>query len=266
MKQDNSLGELIYELHDDEGVITVYQKNNLRYLTFGNKVEQSCLTINKPYRLEHVYTQAMMLGLLLKDDIRSALVLGLGGGSLVRALHHVFPRMKIQAVEYRQSVIDLAIRYFELDQTYPLKLYCDEADHFLKNSDQYFDLIFADLYLADDVHETQLTRVFYELCKERLNEGGLLLINQWGGDFHRVKLSHSALDKVFEDNVLYLSVKGGNNIVFAFNGELPDLNRKKFFEAAQQLGVKLDIPLQKLSRNFWQQNAQALQIKRYKIT
>lgn len=263
-KQPNHLGELIHEQKDDVGLITIYQNHNLRYLTFGNRVEQSCLTLDRPYRLEHAYTQAMMLGLLLKRDIRSALLLGLGGGSLARALHHAYPKLKINAVEYRQAIIDIAQQFFEVPDNKYLRFHCEDAQHYLDTDDNQYDLVFTDLFLPDGVHESQLSSEFFNHCRNRLTENGILLVNQWSSDFQITKLARDALNKIFEDKILNLHVHGGNNIAFAFNGNFPALKRKSFFEAAQKMALKLDIPLQKLARNFWQQNAEAIQIGQYK--
>ncbi len=259
----SQLGELIYQQEDAEGLITIYQSHNLRYLTFGNQTEQSCITLDQPYRLEHVYTQAMMLSLIFRNDVRSALLLGLGGGSLAKALRHARPRLKIDAVEYRQLVIDMAARFFDLPDDEYFNVYCEDARYFINSTNASYDLIFADLYLADGMDEIQLSDAFLEHCQQRLTENGILVVNFWSNDFLQSRLGQEALSRAFGNNVLNLHVHGGNNIAFAFNSNYPDLNKKTFFEDAQQLGLKLNIPLQKLARNFWQQNVQALQINRY---
>jgi len=260
---ENDLGKLIYQHNDALGAITVYENQHLRYLTFGNKVEQSCVNLAQPYRLEHSYTQTMLLSLLLKTDFRNVVILGLGAGSLLRALHYARPKLAIQAVELRSSVIDIAREYFSIPDSNKIVLHCNEAELFLNDSEQYFDIIFSDLYLADNVHESQKNLSFYQNCYERLSENGLLTVNQWSGEFKSVQHCQKLLSDVFQGQVFNLHVQGGNHISFAFKGTLPDIDRKPFFAAAQQLGNKLDIPLQKLSRNFWQQNAEAIKIKRF---
>ena len=261
---ENDLGELIYQHDDEMGTISVYEKQHLRYLTFGNKVEQSCVNLAQPYRLEHSYTQAMLLSLLLNTTPRNVLILGLGGGSLLRALHFIRPKLGIQAIEFRQSVINVARKYFSLPDSSRIIFHCNEAERFLSETHQSFDIIFSDLYLADRVHKSQQSLVFYQSCYEKLTENGLLSVNQWSGEYRSVKQCHQVLSDVFDGQVFNLHVQGGNHISFAFKGALPDIDRKAFFAAAQQLGNKLDIPLQKLARNFWQQNAEALKIRRFR--
>jgi len=263
IKSTHPLGELIHQVKDGEGLVSVYQRKKHRFLTFGNAVEQSCINLNAPHQLEHIYTQAMMLSLLFCADIRNGLLLGLGGGSLARALQHARPRIKIHAVEYRQTVIDAAQRFFELQTSQYLQLHCAEATAFIRSDTHHYDLIFADLYLADGAHNAQKDQSFFADCRQRLSKNGLLLTNLWCSEFQDSQIAQKALKSAFGENVLYLHVQGGNVIAFAFNHELPNLKRNGFYDNAQELGNKLGIPLQRLARNFWRQNSEPLQIGRF---
>ena len=110
----NELGQEIYRTRDDQGWICVFDNGQRRFLAFGNDVEQSCMSLGEPYRLEHVYTQAMMLATLFPSQVGRATLLGLGGGSLARALLHYFPVCRVTAVELRAQVATVARRFFEL--------------------------------------------------------------------------------------------------------------------------------------------------------
>jgi spermidine synthase len=257
------LGELIADYEDEQGSVCVYQRGHQRFLTFGNAVEQSCLNLDRPHQLEHVYTQAMMLSLLLKPDAASALILGLGGGSLVRALQHVRPNMRIDAVEYRQAVIEAAHQHFELRDNGRLKLHYAEAETFVQSNGQQRDLLMLDLYLAEGAHPAQVDIEFLGRCKQQLADDGILMANQWCSEYRDSQLAQAALREAFDDALLYLQVQGGNTIAFAFSGALPRINPKTFYAQAQALGNQLDIPLQALARNFWRQNAQPLKIGRF---
>jgi len=259
----DQLGELIASREDQHGCVSVYQRGRQRFLTFGNAVEQSCLNLERPYQLEHVYTQAMMLALLFKPDAASALVLGLGGGSLVRALQHVRPSMCIDAVEYRQAVIDAAHEFFELRDNGRLQLHCADAETFVQSDRQQHDLLMLDLYLAAGAHPAQSDSAFLGYCKQRLGENGILMANHWCSEYRDSQAAQAALRETFDDAVLYLQVQGGNTIAFAFAGALPRINPKNLFAQAQALGNQLGIPLQALARNFWRQNAQPLKIGRF---
>ncbi len=258
------LGALLAQVSDEQGAICVRQLGQHRFLTFGNKVEQSCLNTLSPHRLEHVYTQAMLLGLLLRKQARTALILGLGGGSLVRAIQHARPNLDITAIEARQGVIDMALEWFDLkpDDAH-LSLVCSDAEEFLASEDpSRYDLIFADLYQAEGVHAGQNTSDFLALCRQRLNEQGLLLLNQWSSEYRDSLLAREALQSVFGGGIAHLQVQGGNVIAFGFASGLPRLDGKRLFADALALGQALEIPLHTLARNFTRQNRAALRALR----
>lgn len=262
---NHPLGALIARTEDDQGVVCIRQLGQHRFLTFGNAVEQSCFNISQPYRLEHVYTQAMMLGLLLQPASHSALVLGLGGGSLVRALRHALPPLDITAIESRQSVLHMAQHWFGIEPGDPaLTLVCEDAAKFLGGSKDSFDLILADLYLSEGVNPLQNTCDFIDQCRKHLGAHGILMLNHWCSEFRDNQLAREALQEVFGQQILHLQVQGGNVIAYAFNERFPNLERKAFLESALLLGRALDIPLHKLARNFWRQNSEPLKLGRFR--
>lgn len=258
------LGELIFSTSDAEGEIHVYQDRCFRYLTFGNAVEQSCLDLANPIRLEHVYTQAMMLGLLFNPDARRLALLGMGGGSLVRALRAASRGTRIDAVDCRAAVIEVARMFFDLPDDSRFRILCAEAEHFLKSQPGSYDLIFTDLYHAEGVHQRQATAEYLGLCREHLTDAGILVVNQWASEFETDRGASNALAASFDDQVLHLHVQGGNIVAFAFRNGLPDLRRDGFFSMAQSLGLRLGIPLQRHARNLWRQNAELLGVARYR--
>jgi spermidine synthase len=257
------LGSLIYRTADDEGEIHVYEDRRFRYLTFGNAVEQSCLNLARPARLEYAYTQAMLLPLVFGRDVRRLLLLGTGGGSLARAMRAADRGFRVLGVDRRQAVLDVARAYFHLPDDRHFEAVCQDADDFLQSHEGLHDLIFADLYLAEGMYPGQIADGFLRLCRERLTEDGVLVVNQWASEFQTSRAAFIALTEVFDGQVLHLHVQGGNIIAFAFRGNLPDLQRDRLFAAAQALGLRLDIPLQRHARNLWRQNAELLGVGRF---
>lgn len=260
----SDLGELIYSSSDAEGEVHIYQDRRFRYLTFGNAVEQSCLDLANPVRLEHVYTQAMMLGLLFHPDVRQVALLGMGGGSLARALRAAVRGLRIRAVERRAAVIEAARAYFDLPDDARFDVVCAEANDFLQARRAAHDLIFSDLYLAEGMYPGQAESGFLRRVRRSLSDGGLLIINHWASEFEINRVAFRALAEAFDEQVLQLHVQGGNIIAFAFRGQLPDLKRDDFFSAAESMGLCLGIPLQRHARNLWRQNAEILGVGRFR--
>jgi len=256
--------DLVYRTADDEGEIHVYEDDRFRYLTFANAVEQSCLDLAVPARLEHAYTQAMMLVLLLIPQPRHALLLGLGGGSLGRALRVADRGLRIVGIERRAAVIEVARSHFQLPDDRRFTPVCSEAETFLRQDEASYDAILADLYLAEGMYRRQMEAGFLALCRERLSETGVLVVNQWASEFQANQAASQTLLSLFDGRVLNLHVQGGNIISLALRGELPELRREAFFAAAQALGLRLGIPLQRHARNLWRQNAEILGVGRFR--
>jgi spermidine synthase len=261
----SSLGQEIYRAQDADGIIAVYQDGTRRVLTFGNGVEQSCMSLADPARLEYPYTQAMLLATLLGPAPRRALVLGLGGGSLVQALRRRWPRCRITAVEARTLVVEVAREYFFLREDPHLQVVIADAGRCLTDpSIPSQDLVLADLYLAEGASPRQTEGPFLAACRRVLSAGGVLALNLWCSDYGPLREGTRVLREVFDEQVLSVQVQGGNLVMLGLAGGIPVLERRRFFEQAQALGLAMDIPLQRHARSLWRQNAEALGIGRFR--
>ena len=140
---------LIYEGKDDYGPVEVVEKDGLRSMHFGTQNKQSEMSLSDPYALTVEYTRLMSMALLFQSAPKSALFLGLGGGSLPKFIWKYFPRCLLHAVERSPLVVDLCYRYFALRRSPRLHVHVFDAFDFLKSCDNPFDLIFIDLFQSD---------------------------------------------------------------------------------------------------------------------
>ncbi|MCP5140910.1 MAG: hypothetical protein H6980_00990 [Gammaproteobacteria bacterium] len=252
-------GTEVFRAHDAEGDIVVYDSTEIRILAFDSPVEQSALAKSRPWRLHYPYTQAMMLGALFTPRLRRAAVLGLGGGSLVRALRHGWPTLHITAVERRAAVATVARDWFMIEPDPHLDIDIDDAQGWLERDPPGQDLIFADLYDHTGMDAVQIETRFLARCAACLADGGVLVANMWTSTSEAARQHREAMEAVFGERVLRVSVQGGNNVVLAFRDPLPKPRPKDFMQAAQRLGLTLDIPLQRHARRLWVENTRRLQ-------
>src|SRR5690554_6773934 len=98
-------GQVVHRVRDDYGHVLVIDDDDQRILTFDSLFEQSCMQISHPHQLVHKYTRFMALALAYTDPAKITFF-GLGGGSLLRALHYALPDCSFHAVELRQAVVD----------------------------------------------------------------------------------------------------------------------------------------------------------------
>lgn len=116
----------------------------------------------------------------------SVLLLGLGGGTCLRQLRHLYPRIRMTAVEIDPEMINLARRYMGLDA---LDVTVIEADAFayLRQTPEPADVVIDDLYhaLGDDVERPlAITPAYLEQLQGHLNPAGSVVMNFVVGPGH----------------------------------------------------------------------------------
>lgn len=241
-------GEYLVTLEDQWGEMFVIETDDFRALKFDEFYEQSKMRISEPHYPVFNYIKAMLLGAAL-CDCQQVLMLGLGGGSLVRTLHHLDPEIKMTVVEIRPAVIELAFQYFTLPASPNLEIVCDDAKHYLTANAKKVDVIFADLFWAMRMDEFQTKRLFVEGCRRQLHEAGWLVINyELQADIDRKLLL--ILYRHFED-VLLCAIPNGNAVILA--GSLRasggmSLFYKRLTALEARLHCKMDILGKKLQR------------------
>jgi spermidine synthase len=233
------LGRVIFQTQDLYGEIRVLDYLKKRILCFDVRHEQSASLKSDPAFLLYQYNQAMFLSLLYRRP-RQILSLGLGAGSLVTALHKHCPQARITVVELRQSVIEIAHRYFSLPQDQRIQLHCADAEDFLAEHAGSYDLIFCDLYLAKGVSGVQMEPGFLENCADQLHTDGIFVINCW--------LDQLGKDEFMDTLSIYFSdiwcclAETGNCLLFATNTPLEKSQanlRPKALKWSEQLGFSL---------------------------
>lgn len=169
---------LLIEVKDAFGIIRVIEMGAYRFLEFGDAVEQSCVFMSDPSWLEYDYTRAMLLGGLCHAAPETALFLGLGAGSLPQACLRFLPLEDVEIIELRRDVLRLSQDLLGFRDDPRLTLRIGDATALLASAES-ADLIFIDLYTDNGPSAEHLAWTFLEQCRDKLNSGGWLVINQW---------------------------------------------------------------------------------------
>lgn len=195
----------------------VSEKFGVRSLHIGSDTIQSSMRIARPYDLELSYTRSMMAFLLFKQDLQDVLMIGLGGGSLAKYFHRHLPTARTEVVELNPLVVGIARQCFGVpaDDDRLTITVADGAGH-VACEGPLADLIVVDGYDAESHVEALSTREFYRNCRDRLQPGGMLVVNLWGGDRQFNDILRR-IEGVFEEGTLCLPAeKPGNIIAFGF--------------------------------------------------
>jgi len=236
----------IHRVTDQWGKIHVLSDSYNYYLTFGAGGQQSGMQVNQPDRLLFQYTQAMMLGALFCPKANTALLLGLGAGSLAKSLLVYNEEMNITAVELRQQVIDIAHDWFNLPQSSRINIITGDAFQYIKDSPPKTDLLFVDLYLDNGIQDSLSSAVFIQDCYDAINDQGCLILNLWDEGKGYLPFDLSLLEETFTSQSLMLVTDEGNIIVITGKNFQPDPHPRRLQPVAKKMGNQLDIPLQKL--------------------
>src|SRR5579862_2365452 len=95
--------------------ITVIDDDGLRCMKFSRNYvggRQSCMLLRDPDRLVLDYTQMMLASLYVVPAPKRILIVGLGGGTLPKALARLLPDSNIDVVEVDAAVIGVASKFF----------------------------------------------------------------------------------------------------------------------------------------------------------
>ncbi|MBW0148223.1 spermidine synthase [Marinobacter arenosus] len=170
-------GEIIHHVRDTLGSILVIDYRKHRVLTFNSVFEQSKIDRRRPHVPVHEYNRAMMLPSAFASP-GHVTILGLGGGVMASAFHHLYPDCQIHAIELRQAVLDVSRGFFDLPQSSRLTVSIGDARDVLERlPDASTDMILADLYNADRMSPAQAQRMFINHCSRVLGATGWLTLN-----------------------------------------------------------------------------------------
>ncbi|HRD94208.1 fused MFS/spermidine synthase [Accumulibacter sp.] len=218
-------------------LIEISEAAGVRYLHFASSWVQGAMRIRSPNALELSYTREMMAGLLLRESPwpREALLIGLGAGSQAKFLYHQLPATKITVVEIDPQVEIVARLHFNLpDDPRRLRVLIDDgAEHMLAGSSRY-DCILVDGFDKNARAGVLDTLPFYQACRSRLSDSGLLAVNLLGRE-RGFQASAERIDAAFDGRALvFPSCDSGNTVALAAAGDRVDLGFDELIARAHQ--------------------------------
>lgn len=202
--------------------IDISEEAGVRYLHFGSTWIQGAMRIARPWNLELEYTREMMASLLLRDEThwpRKVLLIGLGAASLTKFLYRNHPLAHLTVVEIEPAVVAVARQFFKLpEDPKRINLVIGDGAEYVLNHDKKFDLILVDGYDENARSGALDTLPFYQMCRTRLSDNGILAVNLLGHS-RGFEASLTRIMSAFSDRALaFPSCESGNAIAFAATG------------------------------------------------
>lgn len=159
--------------------IRVENAGGSRYLRFDNSW-QSGMYLDDPLRARFEYTDYLLLPFALRPDAGRALMVGLGGGSVVKKLLAYRPDLRLDVAELDPVVVEVARTYFGVPDNPRLVVHVEDGRRLLDRAGPAYDVILLDAYYADAIPFHLTTREFLGRVRDRLAGDGLVAANLIG--------------------------------------------------------------------------------------
>ncbi len=206
--------------------IIVDETGDLRCLKFNTKssqTSQSCMYKNNPDKLVFNYTKLTFASLLVTENPKNVLIIGLGGGTLSNVIHALYPAAKIHNVEIDPAVLKVARNYFNFIENDAVTSSVQDGRIFIKRAaikKQKYDWIILDAFNGDYIPEHLLTKEFFEEVKSVLAEGGVIAANTFSSSklYEHESATYHA---VFGDFINVSRANRSNRIILAGVNSMP---------------------------------------------
>lgn len=204
---------------------------------------QSEMRIDNPYALVNEYTRKMMGFLAFQPHPKQILIIGLGGGSLVKYCHRHLPATRIIAVEIDPVVLALRSQFLvPPDDDRLTVIQADGADHVALMADrgEGSNAILVDAYDHTGIANAVVKRSFVENTRRILGTSGVFVMNLVA-ESDDAKRHVETVRQVFRDTVVVAMQRGGNLIIFAGQTLLDPQRAKMAVRNAERVEHRLGL-------------------------
>lgn len=228
--------------------ICVTDHGFLRVLRFTRN-RQSSMYLDAPFDTDFEYPGYFHIALALDPEASRTLVIGLGGGSVVKRMWRDYPDMRIDTVELDPAVVDVAERFFELPEDERIRVYVDDGRRFLETCPDTYDLVLIDAFDEDRVPRQLTTEEFLRTARDRLAPGGVVAYNFIGalrGDHSKPFRSlYRTLRNVWRNVWVFavdegVETEGANLLIFATDAPVTDEELRG--RLADRVGGRVTVP------------------------
>ncbi|MBL7897047.1 MAG: fused MFS/spermidine synthase [Crocinitomicaceae bacterium] len=233
----------IHVVYESEGVLGQIKVVDMYYptLTRGyvpgrslmvNNTAQTIMDLENPQFDLWAWSHYFPTAVSIFPEGSDVLLLGLGGGTLVRQFERL--NFKMDVVEIDQRVKDVALDYFFIDTS--TNIIIDDARRYVNTCEKKYDVITLDLFLNETPPVHVLTVESFEKIKSMLNPGGMVMMNFYGYITGEKGRASRSIYKTFEEagfHVDLLATPGEEayrNLIFLASEEQKDFSNIHYGE------------------------------------
>jgi spermidine synthase len=190
-------------------------REGLRTLRFSREgICQSIVKLDDPEFLALPYANVLPFCLGFGEKPQRILLVGLGGGTLLRFFHSILPETQLEVVEIDPDVVEVAKSHCGVEENDRIQIFIEDGRDFIESHEARYDLIILDSYGSESIPPHLLTAEFLHGVRAALTPRGIVAANVWGRSHNRF-YEHMLLTyrEVFED-VYVLDVPGPGTKIF----------------------------------------------------
>jgi len=240
--------------------ITVTDDDCRRNLYLDGNTLQSSMLLTDPNKLDLEYSQAMMCALLFQPAPKKVLLVGLGGGSLVKFLLEFCPEARIDVAEISPEVVKVARQYFLLPKNERLLITIGAGEMVVADrlaEGVHYDLLLLDAFDDNGPARALLDEQFLCRCQALLAKNGVFAMNLWNRPVDNFPDIHATLTTLFGKGTqkLLMSQANTNAIVFGLTIPVQGRNLMELKPDARKLSRRTGINFVRLLRQLYWQNS-----------
>jgi len=172
-------GEVLFETDSEHQYIRVIEQDDGdRVLELNEGQAVHSMLREGSYLTGDVWDGYLVLPLAGLDGPPERIaILGNAAGTTARAYGEYFPATTIDGVEIDPELEDVGNRFFDMASNENLTVHSEDARPWLRRSEGGYDAIFVDAYRQPYIPFYLATREFFELVRDRLAPGGVVVVN-----------------------------------------------------------------------------------------
>lgn len=259
-------------IHEERSVyrnIFVTESDGRRCLIFDaerGQRNQTCINIRNEKEMLFHYTRMSMAGLLLNPNPKRILIAGLGGGTVPKALHELYPDAEIEVLEIDQAVVNVARDFFNFTESDKVKVEVVDARVYIKRAGiqgKQYDFIMLDAFTGEYIPEHLLTQEFLQEVKAIMTPDAVLVANTFTTSNLYAHESET-YKSVFGEFFNFKLTGTGNRVIIASLQELPPATRLKrtadsLEESLKPYGIAIQqFPMSLTTRGDWDTSKRVL--------
>ncbi len=174
----SDMGEVIYEVDTESQYAQVVEEPDGDRILQLNEGQATHSLIRPDSYLTGRYWDGLVVlpFAALDEEPERVAILGNAAGTAARMYGHYFPRTRVDGVEIDGELTEIGREYFDLSGP-DLHTYTDDARPWLRRAEGDYDVIVVDAYRQPYIPFYLTTREFFELARERLAPGGVVVVN-----------------------------------------------------------------------------------------